>query len=259
MIKIATWNLNSIKARLPILLDWLADAAPDVALLQEIKTTEDAFPRREIENAGYHAAVAGQKTYNGVAVLSKRPIDVSLTALPGDSEDPQARYLEAWTSGVRVASVYVPNGNPVDGDKFPYKLAFLDRLYTRTRELLLDEEVFVLGGDYNVAPDDDDVFDPPAWADDALCRPESRARLRKILYLGLTDALGHSSPEVGRYTWWDYRGGAFSRDHGLRIDHLLLSPHAADRLADAGIDRAVRSREKTSDHAPVWCRLEDGP
>ena len=257
MVKIATWNVNSVRSRLPILLDWLGAAAPDVVLLQETKCTDDQFPRLEIEDKGYNIATAGQKTYNGVAILSKTPIEVDLAALPGDPEDDQARYIEAFTGGVRVASIYLPNGNPTDGPKYPYKLAWMERLYVHIQTLLAGEDPFALGGDYNVAPDDGDLYDPEGWRDDALCRPETRAAWRKIIYLGLTDALRATSPEVGRYTYWDYRAGAWSKDHGLRIDHFLLSPQAADRLVDTGIDRGPRGRDKTSDHTPVWCELEE--
>jgi len=259
VIKIATWNVNSIKARLPNLLAWLAEAAPDVVLLQETKVVDDAFPAIEIEDLGYNCATAGQKTYNGVAVLSKRPIEVLERALPGDSDDAQARYIEAFTGDVRVASIYLPNGNPVDTDKFAYKLAWMGRLYRHVRALLASEEAFVLGGDYNVAPDDDDVYDPPRWRDDALCRPETRAAFRKIVFLGLTDAIRVTSGKRGHYTWWDYRGGAWPQDKGLRIDHLLLSPQAADRLRTADIDRTPRGWEKASDHTPVWCELQEAP
>ena len=257
MVRIATWNVNSIKARLPVVLDWLKGFAPDVVLLQETKTTDEHFPRLEIEELGYNVAVAGQKTYNGVAVLSRFPIEVARTALPGDDADTQARYIEAVTGGVRVASLYLPNGNPVDTDKFTYKLAWMERLYAHVPDLLATEDAFVLGGDYNVAPEDGDVFDPEGWRDDALCRAESRAALRKIVYLGLTDAFRALTGETGRYTWWDYRAGAWARDHGVRIDHLLLSPQAADRLEACDIDRSPRGREKTSDHTPVWCELSE--
>ncbi|MEE8274345.1 MAG: exodeoxyribonuclease III, partial [Alphaproteobacteria bacterium] len=187
-MKIATWNVNSIRARLPRVLEWLAEAAPDVALLQEIKTVGEDFPGLEIGELGYNVAVCGQKTYNGVAILAKRPIEDVIAVLPGDDDDDQARYIEAVVGDVRVASIYLPNGNPVDSAKFPYKLDWMDRLHERVRALLAFEEAVVLGGDYNVAPTDDDVFDPDAWADDALCRPQSRARFRAILYLGLTEA-----------------------------------------------------------------------
>ena len=257
MVKIATWNVNSIKTRLAQLVDWLAAAKPDVLLLQEIKTTADGFPRLEIEALGYKTAISGQKTYNGVAILAKERIEVEQTRLPGDAGDDQARYLEAVVGDVRVASIYVPNGNPVDSDKFGYKLAWLDRLYAHAKSLLATEDAVVLGGDFNVAFDDGDVHDPEAWKYDALCRPESRDRLRRIAYLGFTDAIRALSPEVGRYSWWDYRAGAWARDEGLRIDHLLVSPQAADRLVGADIDRKPRGRDKASDHTPVWCELRD--
>ncbi|OHC76606.1 MAG: exodeoxyribonuclease III [Rhodospirillales bacterium RIFCSPLOWO2_01_FULL_65_14] len=267
VVKIATWNVNSVKARLPRVLEWLADAKPDVALLQEIKTTDDAFPGLEIGDLGYNVAVAGQKTYNGVAILSKTPIEVEMTALPGDDEDDQARYIEAVVGGagkgvIRVASIYLPNGNPArddngkDSDKFRYKLAWMERLSARVREMLKTEDIFVLGGDYNVCPTDDDVHDPKAFADDALCRPESRARFRALMYLGLTDAFHALNPAPHQYSYWDYQGGAWQKGDGLRIDHLLLSPQAADRLKGSGIDKKPRGKEKTSDHTPVWCELE---
>ncbi len=255
-MRIATWNVNSIKARLPLVLDWLRDFAPDVALLQETKTVDEAFPELEIGDLGYNVAVHGQKSYNGVAILSKRPIEDVRRGLPGDEDDRQARYIEAVTGGVRVASIYLPNGNPVSSDKFAYKLRWMERLRDHAETLLRYEEVMVLGGDYNVAPTDADVYDPKAWADDALCRPESRARFRALLHLGLTEAYRALHPEPGAYTFWDYQKGRWQRDEGLRIDHLLLSPQAADRLAACEIDREPRGRERASDHTPVWCELE---
>lgn len=256
MVKIATWNVNSIKARLPHVLAWLRQSAPDVVLLQETKVTEEAFPALEIGDLGYNIAAVGQKAYNGVAVLSKRPIDVLGRSLPGRPEDAQARYLEVFTYGLRLASLYAPNGNPSGSDKFAFKLEWLERLCHHTRELLISEDAFLLGGDFNVAPEDIDVYDPVGWRTDALCRPETRARLRKIMHLGLTDAIRALAPGAHRYTWWDYRAGAFSSDHGLRIDHLLLSPQAADRLLAADVDRTPRGWERASDHAPVWCELQ---
>ncbi len=256
-MKIATWNVNSLKARLTHLVSWLRESAPDVVLLQETKTVDEAFPFEALGDAGYNAKVVGQRTYNGVAVLSKRPIDVLATALPGNADDPQARYLEAFTGGVRVATIYAPNGNPVDSGKFAYKLAWLERFYAHARSLLASEDVLVLGGDYNVAPTDADVYDPSAWRNDALCRPESRACWRQSLHLGLTDAIAACHPHGGAYTWWDYRAGAWPADQGLRIDHLLLSPQAADRLLTATIDRRPRGWDKPSDHTPVWCELQD--
>ena len=257
-MKIATWNVNSIKARLPRVLEWLSEAGPDVALLQETKTVDEGFPALEIEELGYNIAVCGQKSYNGVAILSKRPIEDVVTRLPGDDDDDQARYIEALIGDTRVASIYLPNGNPVDGPKFPYKLAWMDRLYDHARSLLAHEDSVVLGGDYNIAPADGDIYDPAAWADDALCRPEARARFRAVLHLGYTEAYRalHSAPDA--YSFWDYQKGRWQRDEGLRIDHLLLSPQAADRLMACDIDKTPRGhKEKPSDHTPVWCELEE--
>ena len=257
-MKIASWNVNSIRARLPNVLEWLGEAAPEVALLQEIKTLEEGYPSAELEALGYNCAVAGQKSYNGVAVLSKFPLEVECRRLPGDDGDDQARYLEAFTGGVRVASIYLPNGNPAPGPRFDYKLAWMERLTAHARRLLGYEEAVVLGGDYNVCPGDADVHDPEGWADDALCRPETRARFRELLWLGWTEAFRALHGQARRpWTFWDYQGGAWQRDHGVRIDHLLLSPHAADRLLACEIDREARGRKKASDHAPLWCQLED--
>jgi len=257
MVLIASWNVNSVNARLEHLLKWLKDFNPDVVLLQELKCQDHQFPSLEIGEIGYNAAVAGQKAYNGVAILSKMPIEVERTALPGDDEDQQARYIEAFTGSVRVASLYLPNGNPVPGDKFAYKLRWMECLHQHARALLSNEEAFVLGGDYNVIPEDGDVYSPQAFKDDALFQPESRAALRKIMHLGLTDAFRAFNPESGRYTWWGYRAGAWQKDNGVRIDHLLLSPQAADRLSACDIERTPRGWEKPSDHTPIWCRLED--
>jgi len=257
-VKIATFNVNSIKARLPRVLEWLGDAAPDVALLQELKTVDEQFPRLEIEDLGYNVETHGQKTYNGVAILSKRPIEDVERGLPGDPGDEQARYIEGTIDGVRVASIYLPNGNPTPGEKFDYKLAWMDRLIEHVRDSLLGHEMpLVLGGDYNVCPTDDDVFDPEGFADDALCRPESRTRFRALLNLGLTEAWRGLHKEIGAYSYWDYQRGRWQRDEGVRIDHLLLSPQAADRLAASEIDRTPRSKEKASDHTPVWCELTE--
>lgn len=254
-MKIAAWNVNSVRARLDHLLAWLAQAAPDVVLLQEIKCADEQFPSLEIGGLGYKAAVVGQKAYNGVAVLSKQPVKVTLTALPGDERDRQARYLEVVTGGVRLASLYLPNGNPVGTDKFAYKLAWLERLYRHVKTLLETGEPFILGGDFNVIPEIIDVYDPDAFKDDALFQAEARAGFRKLMHLGLTDAFRATDGEAGRYTWWSYRDGARQNNHGVRIDFLLLSPQAADRLKACGIDSTPRDRETPSDHAPVWCEL----
>lgn len=256
-MKIATWNVNSIRARLPRVIEWLNQAQPDVVLLQEIKAVEDNFPALELEELGYNIAICGQKSYNGVAILSKRPLEDVTTGLAGDDDDTQARYIEASISGVRVASIYLPNGNPTPSEKFEYKLAWMERLHARARDLLAYEEAFVLGGDFNVCPTDDDVYDPEGWRDDALCRPETRAKFRALSYLGLTDAIGVYYPIPGKYTFWDYQRGAWEKDNGLRIDHLMLSPQAADRLEACDVDRLPRGKEKASDHTPVWCTLSE--
>jgi exodeoxyribonuclease-3 len=255
-MKIATWNVNSVKARLAHLIAWLKSAKPDVALLQELKCVDDAFPQLEIEDLGYNCAILGQKSYNGVAILSKRPLEDLLEGLPGDKKDTQARYLEATVDGVRVASIYLPNGNPVDSDKYPYKLSWMARLEDHVRDRLALEEALVLGGDYNVVPTDADVYDPKRFKDDALCRPETRRAFRRLLNLGLTEAFRALHPEPHVYSYWDY-GRAFEHDEGLRIDHFLLSPQAADRLASCDIDRGPRKQEKPSDHAPVVLELRD--
>lgn len=262
-VKIATWNVNSVRARLAHLLDWLEKAKPDMVLLQELKCQQDAFPVLEIESAGYNCALRGQKSYNGVAILSRTPLEDVITELPGDPADEQARYVEAVTGFgdgvIRVASIYLPNGNPVESEKYPYKLAWMERLTAHARNLLTYEEPLVLGGDYNVIPRDDDVYNPDSWREDALARPETRARFRALLNLGFTDAVLATDPNGGAYTFWDYKAGAWNKDHGLRIDHFLLSPQAADRLTGCGIDRGPRGLEKPSDHTPVWCELDETP
>jgi exodeoxyribonuclease-3 len=215
----------------------------------------------ELEDAGYNVRTSGQKTYNGVAILSRRPLDVEITALPGDGEDTQARYIEALIDDVRVASLYLPNGNPTrdenggDSAKFLYKLGWMQRLVDHAARLLDTEDAFVLGGDYNICPTDEDVHDPARFADDALCRPESRQKFRALMHLGLTDADRVFNPEPHRYSYWDYKAGAWQKDNGLKIDCLLLSPQATDRLLAAGIDRTPRGQERPSDHTPVWCEL----
>lgn len=255
-MKIASWNVNSIKARLPAVIDWLETAAPDVLALQEIKCTADAFPHLEIEAAGYRAAVLGQKTYNGVALISKAAPDSLREGLPGDSGDDQARYVEAVFDGVRVASIYLPNGNPVGSDKFPYKLAWMARLKRHAAGLLADEVPTVLGGDFNVIPEPEDCYDPDDWTGDALYRPESRRAFREILHLGWADAFRSlHARRGGAFTFWDYQRGRWQRGEGIRIDHLLLSPAALDRLEACDIDTVPRSRPKASDHTPVWCCL----
>jgi exodeoxyribonuclease-3 len=256
-MKIATFNINGTNARLPRLLEWLEAARPDIACLQEIKTQTETFPADTFEALGWHVLVAGQKGFNGVAILSRTPLLERRRALPGDDEDVQARYLEAETAGLVVASIYLPNGNPQPGPKFDYKLAWMDRLVAHAGALLAEGGPVVLAGDYNVIPNDDDIWDPAAMAGDALMQPESRARYRALLWQGWTDAVRALHPAGGVWSFWDYQAAAWPRDHGFRIDHLLLSAPAADRLLDAGVDRATRGAEKASDHAPAWAVLRD--
>jgi exodeoxyribonuclease-3 len=256
-VQIATWNINSIKARIDTAVAWLKEASPDVVCLQEIKCEDQAFPRTAMEELGYNVAVHGQKTYNGVAILSKRPFDEVTRGLPGDPDDAQARHLEAVISGMRIASIYLPNGNPPDTDKYGYKISWMRRLINHTAALLKLEEPFALMGDYNVIPMAQDAAHPEAWVNDALFLPESRNHLRKLINLGLTDAVRALHPEAGLYTFWDYQAGAWQKNNGIRIDHALLSPQAADRLMSARIDKHVRTWEKPSDHVPVVIELQN--
>ncbi len=255
MVKIATWNVNSVRARLTHLTGWLKDAQPDIVLLQELKCVTEDFPRMEIEAAGYQSEAVGQKAYNGVAILARHKIEDVLRFLPGHKDD-QARYVEATVAGVRVASIYLPNGNPIGTEKFANKLDYLDCLAKHAKGLLKREMPVALGGDYNVCPTDEDVWDIKAMATDALVQPETRAAFRKIVYQGWTDAVRALHPHGAQYTYWDYFRDRFARDHGLRIDHFLLSPQAADRLVTAEIDRSPRKLEKPSDHTPVVIDLQ---
>jgi exodeoxyribonuclease-3 len=254
-MRIATWNVNSLRQRIEHLASWLKQAEPDVVCLQEIKCLEEAFPRLEIEALGYNVAVNGQKTFNGVAILSKHPFDEVVRGLPGDDEDGQARYIEAVIPAgdtvLRVASIYLPNGNPPATDKYTYKLAWMDRLTDHARSLLAYEEPLVLAGDYNVIPTPRDVHNPELWTGDALFLPDTRSKFRELLHLGLTDAVRACDDSAGLYTFWDYQAGAWQKNNGIRIDHLLLSPQAADRLQGCAVDKAVRAWEKPSDHVPV--------
>lgn len=259
-MKIASWNVNSIRIRIEHVADWLRDAEPDVLALQELKATSEQVPVDMLEACGYNVAVAGQKGFNGVALVSRYPLEDVVTGLPGNDRDDAARYIEAWVDapegrGVRVGCIYLPNGNPVDSPKFPYKLDWMAHLQAQAQRLLELEEAVVLAGDFNVCPTDRDLADPASMQDDALCRPESRAQFRSLLHLGYTDAyrdLHPASEEV--YTYWDY-GRAFDDNRGLRIDHLLLSPQAADRLETCDVDIRPRTRKRPSDHAPIWCVL----
>lgn len=258
-MKIATFNINGIKARAAALGDWLDEAQPDVAVLQEIKSVDEAFPRALIEDRGYNLETHGQKSFNGVAILSKYPLEDVTRGLPGDETDEQARWIEATvvgdTQAVRVCGLYLPNGNPCPGPKYDYKLAWMARLEARARALLADEVPAVIAGDYNVIPQDEDAARPEVWQDDALARPETRAAFRRLLNLGLTEAFRARNAASGQYSFWDYQAGAWNRNDGIRIDHLLLTPEAADLLRDCQIDRDVRGREKPSDHVPVWIDL----
>jgi exodeoxyribonuclease III len=258
-MKIATFNINGIKARAEALPAWLDAATPDVVLLQEIKSVDEAFPRDLFEDRGYFVETHGQKGFNGVAILSKLPLEDVERGLPGDPEDEQARWIEATVVGkdaVRLCGLYLPNGNPVPGPKYDYKLAWMDRMRARATDLLATEMPVVMAGDYNVIPQAEDAAKPEAWTEDALFRPESRAAFRRILNLGYTEAFRAREPRPGHYSFWDYQAGAWERNNGIRIDHLLLSPQAADRLTDCQIDKAVRGGEKPSDHVPVWIDLD---
>jgi len=257
-VRIATWNVNSINARLETVLRWFEAERPDVACLQEIKCIDEKFPAEAFERLGYNVAVHGQKTYNGVALLSRTPMEDVSRGLPGDPSDEQARYIEAVVSGprpVRVASIYLPNGNPLGSEKFDYKLAWMERLHRHAAELLRLEEPLALMGDYNVIPGPLDAANPGEWTGDALFQPESRAALRTLLWLGLTDAWTEVGEGPGGFTFWDYQAGAWPKNNGIRIDHALLSPQAADRLLSCRIDRAPRGWEKPSDHTPLIIQL----
>ncbi len=263
MLRIATWNVNSVRARLPIVTAWLATERPDILLLQELKCETDAFPHESFTDLGYHAVVVGQKAYNGVAIVARRSLDIDrpLTVLPGDDTDGQARYLEATVAGHRVASLYLPNGNPVDSEKYPYKLRWLARLRAHAAHLLASEQSVVLGGDYNIIPEPEDVYAPEEWRGDALFRLESRQAYRALVHLGLTEAYRALHPVVPgqapAYTFWDYQAGRWPRNQGLRIDHFLLSPRAADRMEACTIDRQPRGLDKASDHTPVVLTMRD--
>lgn len=256
MIKVSSFNINGIKARLPRLLEWLEETRPSVACLQEIKTQDEGFPAAEFEKLGYKSIWHGQKGFNGVAILAdgEQPVEIQ-RGLAGEPEDEHSRYLEAQVFGIRVACIYLPNGNPQPGPKFDYKLRWMDRLRTRMAELKAEEVPAVVIGDYNVIPFDHDIWSPPAMASDALMQPESRAAYRRLQNDGWTDAIATHNPRGGVWTYWDYQAGAWQRDHGFRIDHALLSPELADRLDSTGVDKVHRGREKASDHAPMWVSL----
>jgi len=258
-MKIATFNINGIKARINALSDWLDEAQPDVALLQEIKSVDENFPTELFEERGYNVETHGQKSFNGVAILSKLPLEDVVRGLPGDDSDEQARWIEATVVGkraIRVCGLYLPNGNPAPGPKYDYKLAWMERLQTRAELLLETEEPALMAGDYNVIPQDEDAARPEAWAEDALALPQSRAAFRRILNLGFTEAFRARIQGPGHYSFWDYQAGAWDRNDGIRIDHFLMTSQCADMMTDCGIDQAVRGREKPSDHVPVWVELD---
>ncbi|HEY8963551.1 MAG TPA: exodeoxyribonuclease III [Alphaproteobacteria bacterium] len=253
---VASWNVNSVRSRLEHLLAFLKDAKPDVVCLQELKCQEEQFPFDAIKDAGYQAAVIGQKAYNGVAVLSKTPIKEHHRGLVGNEDDPQSRYLEADVDGVRVINIYAPNGNPIGTEKFTYKLRWLEFLHARMSSLLADEIPFLVTGDYNIIPEEIDAKHPDRWKKDALFQPEARAMYRRFLNLGLTDAFRHiHGREEGHYTFWDYFRQSFEHDNGIRIDHFLLSPDLADRCKNCWIDKSPRVKEKPSDHTPILLEL----
>lgn len=254
-MRIASWNVNSVKARLANVTDWLREAKPDVLLLQEIKCQDADFPALEFQSLGYQVHTHGQKTYNGVAVLSRAKPDAVRSRLPGDETDEQARYIEADFGDVTICGLYLPNGNPRPGPKYDYKLGWMQRLQARAAGLLAQERPFLMAGDYNVCPLDVDVFDPAGFADDALCWPDSRRAFRRLLNLGLTEAWRALHPQTVDYTFWDYQAGAWPKNNGLRIDHFLLSPQLADRLVACEIDRGPRGKEKASDHTPIVCEI----
>ena len=258
-MRIATWNINGIKARIENLLHWLRDASPDVVCLQEIKCVDEAFPSLEIGDLGYNIAVHGQKALHGVAILSKRPLEDVTRGLPAADGDSQPRFIAALIAGesgaIRVASAYMPNGNPIGSEKFDYKLTWLQRLEGWAQAELRREEALVIAGDYNIIPESIDAKYPENWTTDALFQPEPRAAFRRLTALGLTDAVRAVNDGGGIYTFWDYQAGAWQKNNGIRIDHLMLSPEAADRLRQAGVDRHVRAWDKPSDHVPVWIEL----
>ena len=258
-MKIATFNINGVKARIDTLTAWLQNSAPDVAVLQEIKSVDEGFPRQAIEDLGYNVETHGQKGFNGVAILSKLPLEDVTHGLPGDDTDEQARYIEATVVGdqaVRICGLYLPNGNPAPGPKYDYKLAWMERLYARAQDLMQREEPALMCGDYNIIPQAEDAANPKVWTDDALFRPQSRAAFRKIVNLGFTEAFRARHTGPNHYSFWDYQAGAWNRNDGIRIDHFLLTPPAADLLLDCQIDKKPRAGEKPSDHTPIWVNLD---
>ena len=258
-MKIASFNINGIKARINAVADWLDEAQPDVAVLQEIKSVDEAFPSEIFEDRGYNVATHGQKSFNGVAIIAKCPLEDIVRGLPGDDADEQARWIEATVTGdhgaIRVCGLYLPNGNPAPGPKYDYKLAWMARLEERARALLAEEMPALMAGDYNIIPQPEDAARPEAWAGDALFLPQSRAAFHRVLNLGFTEAFRARRQGPGHYSFWDYQAGAWQKNNGIRIDHVLLTPQAADLMNDCRIDRDIRGREKPSDHVPIWVDL----
>jgi exodeoxyribonuclease-3 len=258
-MKIASFNINGIKARAEALPRWLDEAKPDVVLLQEIKSIDENFPRDLFVDRGYNVETHGQKSFNGVAILSRMPMSDVVRGLPGMEHDPQARWIEATIEAekpVRVCGLYLPNGNPVPGPKYDYKLEWMQHLHARAKDLLASEEIALMAGDYNIIPQDEDAARPAAWHEDALARPESRAAYRRILNLGFTEAFRARNMAPDNYTFWDYQAGAWQRNDGIRIDHFLMTPQCADILLDCQIDKDTRAQEKPSDHVPIWVELD---
>lgn len=259
-MRIATFNINGIKARHEALTAWLDESGPDVVLLQEIKSVDENFPRELFEDRGYNVETHGQKSFNGVAILSKLPLEDVTRGLPGDDDDEQARWIEATVVGdhtaVRLCGLYLPNGNPVPGPKYDYKLAWMERLRQRAKELMEMEEPALMAGDYNIIPQAEDAAKPDAWREDALFRLESRDAFRRIQTLGFTEAFRTRTPEPGHYSFWDYQAGAWQRNNGIRIDHILMTPQCADLMVDTGIEKDLRGRDRPSDHVPVWVDLD---
>ncbi|MEC7668214.1 exodeoxyribonuclease-3 [Pseudooceanicola nitratireducens] len=259
-MRIATFNINGIKARHAALTDWLDEANPDVVLLQEIKSVDENFPRELFEDRGYNVETHGQKSFNGVAILSKLPLEDVTRGLQGDDDDEQARWIEATVVGnhtaVRICGLYLPNGNPAPGPKYDYKLAWMERLRHRAKDLMDMEEPALMAGDYNIIPQAEDAAKPDSWREDALFRLDSRDAYRRVLNLGFTEAFRSRHPEPEQYSFWDYQAGAWQRNNGIRIDHILMTPQCADLMVDVGIEKELRGREKPSDHVPVWVELD---
>lgn len=257
-MKIATFNINGVKARFETLTSWLKDTQPDVALLQEIKSVDEGFPREAFEDLGYSVETHGQKGFNGVAILSRLPLEGVTRGLPGDDSDEHARWIEATVIGdqaIKLCGLYLPNGNPAPGPKYEYKLAWMERMYAHVQHIMSQEIPAVFAGDYNVIPQAEDAKTPDTWREDALFRPETRAAFRKMIHLGLTEAFRSLTPGAGHYSFWDYQAGAWQKDNGIRIDHQLLTPQAADLMTHCWIEKDQRAKEKPSDHVPVWLDL----